>query len=475
MGWRPHAGVARMTGAVLLVYALAPGAAVDARVLDGVSEPSGKLSTTIRLAARPLTGDASDYDALMAIAADARFVLLGAETYGTNEFHVERARVTRRLVEELGFRAVAIEGDWRSVERVRRYVLWEGSDGRAEDALADLEAFPRWMWRNTAVREFVEWLRTHNGALPAHDRVGVYGLDLGGPYASIDAVVDSLERFDPAAADLARERYRCIDAYRPSTERLAEAAARGDLSAECLQGVRSLVDELRDRLDASGKHEGDAPDPELFSAYRNAASVADTVDYYRRAAGDPGPSWNIRARHMADTLESVSFFLREPATGLAGGVPARVVVWSHNDHVGDARFTALARGARVSAGQLMRQRQPGAVALVGFTTYRGTLLAAHAGGGGGSVRELLPAVAGSHGDLFHDTGLRAFVLPLDGDGSVEAKLARGRLQRSVTAVYRPESERASHYLRARISKQFDAIVHLDETTAVTPLDEGSSP
>lgn len=415
----------------------------------------------VRAAAVPITGAQTDYDALMALIGDARFVVLGEATHGTQEFYHERARITRRLIQEKGFSAMAIEGEWPDAQAVHRFVRGTGGPATAEEALRGFTSgFPEWMWANTAIRDLVVWMREHNAGRPAERQVGFYGLDVYSWFESADSVVAYLSRVDPAAAGRARERYACLRPYRQNAIGYGSDALR---SAErsCQDEAAEQVAEM-ERLYAAGGGDAHARD-ERFSALQNAR-VAAGGEAYWRAQWEGGPaSWNQRDRHMATTLEHLVDHLR------AQGHTPRVVVWAHNTHAGDARLTEMGQGGEWNVGQLMRQAFEGESVLVGFTTYQGTVLAAEEWDAPGRVRRLNPALPESFSALFHRTGLPAFLLTFRGREELSRAMGEPRLERAVGVVYMPSTERQSHYFTAMLSRQFDAVIHVDSSTAVTPL------
>ena len=411
--------------------------------------------------ARPLTGDHGDYDALLELVGDARVVLLGEASHGTHEFYRERARITKRLIDELGFGAVAVEGDWPDAYRVARYVRGAGGDGDAEEALRGFRRFPTWMWRNAEVLDFVGWLRAHNETTGA--RVGFYGLDLYSLDASMEAVVAYLAEEDPPAAQRARQRYECLRAYAGDSAEYGRAVLLG-VGEPCRRRVIEQLVDLRRRAGEYLLRDGLAAEDEYFFAEQNAQLVADAEEYYRTMFGDRAGSWNLRDRHMADTLDQLMAHLdrHEPGT--------RVVVWEHNSHIGDARATDMAARGEINIGQLARERHGPDAVLVGFTTHHGTVTAASDWGGPADRKRVRPALAGSYEALFHAAGVPDFLLCPVGAGRCGRALQQPRLERAIGVIYRPDTERESHWFAADASRQFDALVHLDETRAVEPLE-----
>jgi erythromycin esterase-like protein len=419
----------------------------------------------VRSAARILTGSSRDYDGLLNRIGDSRFVLLGEASHGTHEFYSERARITRRLIEEKGFTAVAVEADWPDAYRVNRYVRGAGDDDQAREALGDFQRFPTWMWRNAVVLEFVEWLHEHNAALPrGAPRAGFYGLDLYSLHASIAAVVGYLEKVDPAAARRARDRYACFDHAADDGQAYGLAVGYG-LGQSCEDEVVAQLVELQRRASDYARRDGRVAEDEYFYAEQNARLARNAEEYYRSMFEGRVSSWNLRDHHMADTLDELVLHL-DRTTGRA----TKVAVWAHNSHLGDARATEMGEQGEWNLGQLVRERHGPASFNVGFTTYDGTVTAASDWDAPAERKRVRPALPGSYEDLFHETGPSRFLLSLRGDEDLVVALREPRLERAIGVVYRPQTERFSHYFHARLADQFDAVIHLDRTEAVRPLD-----
>lgn len=411
----------------------------------------------------PLTGASADHDALLERVGDRRVVLLGEASHGSAEFYRERARITRRLIEERGFDAVVAEADWPDAYRVNRYVRGESDDPDGTTALADFRRFPSWMWRNTEVLEFVEWLRGHNLGRSAERRAGFYGLDLYSLRASMEAVVAYLERVDPDAAAQARLRYGCFDHVRAEGPEYGHAVAL-DLMVPCEDEVVAQLIDLRRRAEQLLSRDGWAARDEYFVAAVNAKVVHDAERYYRAMYRGRVSSWNLRDHHMADTVDA----LVEHLSGRDG--PAKLVVWAHNSHVGDARATELGDHGELTLGQLVRNRWGDDAFLVGFTTDTGTVTAASDWGGPAERKRVRPAMAGSWESALHRVGHDRFLLPIDAGSTWRDAVG---LERAIGVIYRPETERVSHWFHARVGRQFDAVVHLDRTSAVEPLERTS--
>lgn len=426
--------------------------------------PATILADTLRDTAHPLTGGADDYDPLLEMIGDARVVLLGEATHGTHEFYRERARITRRLIEEKGFTAVAVEADWPDAYRINRYVRGTEDDASPEEALSGFKRFPTWMWRNTDIVELIAWLREHNGSLPEDaTRIGFYGLDLYSLYTSAEAVLNYLDEVDPEAAQRARYRYGCFEHFGEDTQAYGYAAEYG-LAPSCEgEAVQQLV-ELQRRAAELAKRDGRIPEDEFFFAEQNARLVKNAEEYYRTMFRGRISSWNLRDRHMSETLDA----LFEHFEGK--GQDPKIVVWEHNSHVGDARATDMGDSGEWNVGQLTRERWGRDAVLVGFTTHRGTVTAASDWGGPAERKRVRPALDGSYEALFHGTEIPGFFLPLRDREGLSDALGKSRLERAIGVIYLPRTERISHYFHARLPDQFDAVIHWDETRAVTPLE-----
>ncbi|TFZ04881.1 erythromycin esterase family protein [Ramlibacter rhizophilus] len=421
-----------------------------------------RLLHTLAAHLRPLHGTTPD-DELLAFVAQGRIVLLGEASHGTHEFYELRARLTQRLVAEHGFTAVVAEADWPDAWRVNRYVRSLGEDASAERALAGFERFPTWMWRNTAVRDFVEWLRAHNAKLPRRRQAGFYGMDMYSLFASIQKVLDYLDRTDPEAARRARARYACFDHYGEDSQAYGYAASFG-LKPHCEDEVVQQLREMNRRAASFGTRPGMERD-EAFFAQQNARLVRNAEEYYRSMFHRKVSSWNLRDQHMMETLEALDAHLKDD------GPPPRMVVWAHNSHLGDASATEMGERGEWNVGQLARERWGQQAMLVGFSTYTGTVAAASAWDAPVERKRVREGLPGSCEELFHETAEPNFWLPLRENPELQALLAAPRLQRAIGVIYMPQTERISHYFETRLPQQFDVMAHLDRTRAVDPLDE----
>jgi len=404
--------------------------------------------------AEPISSD-STLDNLLDRIGDSRVVLIGEASHGTSEFYRFRARITRELIERKGFNIVATESDWPDAARVDHYVrdlTTPPSDWRA------FSRFPTWMWRNTDVQEFVEWLRRHNGTVPRADaRIGFYGLDLYSMYTSIDEVLSYLDKIDPEAAKDARERYGCLTPWEKDPATYGRAAASGRYRA-CQRDVVDILTALMERRLEYSAQDGDR----FLDAMQNARLVANAEEYYRSIFDGYADSWNLRDTHMFDTLNSLLDHR---------GENARIVVWEHNSHIGDAAATDMTARGQHNVGQLCRQAFGDDAYLIGMGTHTGTVAAAHDWGGEMQVMDVVPSLAGSWERLCHDTGIPAFTAPVrrHAPAELQRRLTEERPERAIGVIYRPRTERASHYFHARLGEQFDEYVWFDRTSAVTPL------
>ena len=420
----------------------------------------------LREVAQPLTGKANDYDSLLDLIGDSRVVLLGEASHGTHEFYFERAAITKRLIAEKGFTVLAIEADWPDASRVHRYVRGISDDANANEALSGFRRFPVWMWRNTVVVEFVEWLRKFNKDIdPKRAPAGFYGMDLYSLHASIDAVLSYLQKVDPDAAKRARLRYSCFDHFSREPQEYGYAAT-VDATESCEDVVVEQLAELQRKAGEFLSRDGEVAAEELFFAEQNARLVKNAEQYYRSMFRGRASSWNLRDRHMVETIEAL-------VAHLDGSRQPKAIIWAHNSHLGDARATEMSQHGELNVGQLIRERFGKESVLIGFSTHHGTVTAASDWGERAERKNVRPALEGSYDELFHQTGLSRFWIALRNVGDKVGVLSEPRLERAIGVIYRPETERLSHYFHARLPKQFDAIIHIDETRAVEPLERTS--
>jgi len=418
------------------------------------------IANLLREVAEPLPDlEEPDLGSLLERVGDARLVLIGEATHGTSEFYALRARITRELVRSHGFSIVAAEADWPDAMRIHRYVRGEIEPGRPWHAFA---RFPTWMWRNEETLGFVEWLRDWNSLRRAEQPAGFFGLDLYSMYRSIRMVLDYLDRVDPPAARVARERYGCLTPWEGDPATYGRAALTGRYRVCEKEAVSILTDMLARQIEYS-ERDGER----YFDAVQNARLVADAERYYRAMYYGNVESWNLRDRHMFETLEALLRF---------HGPTSKAVLWAHNSHLGDARATEMGVRGELNVGELCRRSFGNQAFLVGFGTDHGTVAAASAWDGPLEVKRVRPSHAQSYERLCHDSGVPVFLLPLREPRRPEVRfeLEEPRLERAIGVVYRPDTELQSHYFHAALPHQFDEYIWIDETRSVRPIGEATA-
>jgi erythromycin esterase-like protein len=422
---------------------------------------------TIREAAYPITGATADYDPLLEMIGDAQFVLLGEATHGTHEFYKARAEITKRLIEEKEFSLVAWEADWPDALEVNRYVGGNGPHQDAAEALGGFERFPVWMWRNAEVVDFVGWIRNYNDDLePGRQKIGIYGLDLYSLHRSMHSVIQYLDKINPEAGKAARRRYGCFEDFGDDPQTYGMLASQ-DPSASCESEVVEQLLELQRHAADFLNRDGRVAADELFFAEQNALVARNAERYYRAMYRGRPNTWNLRDTHMVDTLDNLMGHFHKQ------GEKPKAVVWAHNSHLGDARATDMSLRGEINVGQLVRERHLDEAVLVGFSTDSGTVTAASDWGDPAERKRVSPGMEDSYERLFHNVGVPNFLLTLRDHRHLNRELASPLLERAIGVIYRPETERLSHYFHARLSEQFDAVIHFDRTRAVEPLERTS--
>lgn len=420
-----------------------------------VSGLGGEAREAVVRIARPIHGE-SDLDRLLDQISAARIVLIGQVSYGAHELNDLRGRLTRKLIAERGFAAVAVAGGWPEALRVDRYVRGHGDDDAAHAALAGFERFPTWMWRNADVAAFAGWLGDWNAPRPAEQRAGFYGLDLCSMYVAIRSLLSFLDEAEPAAARAARVMYAGLDQVAGN----GEAPAALELSAGCEDElVAQLVEMQRRHAARSGR----TPTGDSWFHAMQSAHVLRNAESYFRALLRGRVAWNVRDGRMADAIDLLADRLGQP------GRPAKLVVWAHNRNVGDARATAMGDAGEITLGQRMRERHPGETALIGMTTYTGAVTCARGWDEPVLVAPVPPSIEDSWEHLLHGSGYPQLYI---GAAALRRAFGEGaeRLQRTIGVVYRPEHERDRHYHAARLADEFDVIVHVDTSSAAAAVD-----
>jgi erythromycin esterase-like protein len=404
--------------------------------------------------ARPLDLADPDYGDLLERIGNASIVLIGEASHGTHEFYQQRARITQHLIEQHGFHAVAVEADWPAALRVHRYVMEETDDTSVVAALGDFTRFPAWMWRNTVMVDFIEWLKGRG--------VGFFGIDLYSLYASIEAVLAYLGDVDPEAARRARHRYSCFEHFEHDPQEYGFASTAG-IVEPCEDDVIKQLVELRAKASDYARRDGRVAEDEFFFAEQNARLALNAERYYRSMFRGRESSWNLRDQHMTETIEELVRHIGKRV------LEPKIVVWAHNSHLGDARATEMGRHGELNVGQLVREKFGAKAFLIGFSTYEGTVTAASEWDGPAERKQVRPGMTKSYEKLFHDVGIPNFWLDLR-HPRIKAALQEELLERAIGVIYQPRTERQSHYFHARITEQFDALLHFDVTSAVRPLE-----
>ena len=416
----------------------------------------GEIVSAIAAFAEPFNSiAAADLDCLLERIGDAKVVLLGEASHGTSEFYRMRERISQKLITRKGFRFVAIEGDWPDVARVDHYVRHFEYPPSEWTAFA---RFPTWMWRNTEVRSFVDWLHAHNAERAPQQRVAIYGLDLYSLYTSIGSVLKYLDEVDPDSAQIARQRYGCLTPWQADPATYGHAALTGAYRT-CENEVVQMLEDILHKQSDYAAHDGER----FMDAVQNARLVTDAERYYRIMYYGSRASWNLRDNHMFETLKTLLNF---------HGPEAKAIVWAHNSHVGDAAATEMSARGEYNIGHLCREKFGNGAYSIGFGTHAGTVAAASEWDGPMQVKAVLPSLKQSYERLCHDTGRPQFMLPLRGRsaGEVRNRLAKPRLERAIGVIYRPETELASHYFQAVLPVQFDEYIWFNQTRAVTPFE-----
>ena len=418
--------------------------------------------------AEALVGAHDDFNSVIDLIGDARFVLIGEASHGTHEFYRIRAQISKLLIAQHGFNAVAVEADWPDAYRVNRFVRNAGSDIDSVEALDGFRRFPQWMWRNADVLDFVGWLREHNDQQTFEDRkCGFYGLDLYSLHASIEAVLGYLSKVDPEAAKRARHHYSCFEQFGEKIETYGYATGFG-MTPSCESAVIRELVALRQKEMQYLQRDGQVAADAYFCAEQNALVVRNAEEYYRNMFRREVSSWNLRDTHMMESLLRLAIHLSNQPRKRSG--PAKIIVWAHNSHLGDARATQMSERGELNLGQLVREHFGKEAVSIGFTTYNGTVTAASDWDGPAERKNVRPAHPESYEALFHDVDIPNFFLNLRDDVDLASRLRSERLERAIGVIYRPETELMSHYFHARLSDQFDAILHYDHTRAVEPLE-----
>jgi erythromycin esterase len=413
-----------------------------------------EISDSINRHALPLRND-KDLNPLMDLIGDAHYVLLGEASHGTHEYYTWRMKITQRLIEEKGFSFIAVEGDWPDCYRVNRYVKnYPHTGSNAEEVLHAFNRWPTWMWANWEMVAFAEWLKGYNHQFPAEKKVGFYGLDVYSLFESLEFIIDYLKKNDKEALETAYKVMECFEPYGNEGQEYARATTL--VPHLCKNEVVNLLSEIRNKIQLyNSDYEN------VFSAEQNALVAVNAEKYYHEMIRGGAESWNTRDRHMVSTLERLMKFY---------GKNARCIVWEHNTHIGDARATDMAGEGMVNVGQLVSEKHAeDGVALVGFGSYKGSVIA---GRQWGDVMRKIPvpsAIQGSWEQLMHSSGGEKNKLLLTSEMSKDENFGYHIPHRAIGVVYNPQYEQYGNYVPSIIPMRYDAFIFIDETTALHPL------
>ncbi len=421
-----------------------------------------KLVGTLNEYIQPLDLANPDYSDLLGKIDDSHIVLIGEATHGTKEFYEVRANITQELITKKGFMAIAVEGDWPDAYHVNKYIQEQNNTGSSEDALGIFKRFPTWMWANKTIANFLTWLKNYNNE-SSENKIGFYGLDLYSLNNSMQAVLDYLNKVDPAAAKHAAKRYACFDHVGGESQKYGQLVALG-LKKDCIRDVVEQLLILQHHEFDYLQKDGLLAQDEFFYATQNARLVKNAEHYYRAMFEGRVNSWNIRDQHMMETINALIVYLEKRFN-----LPAKIVVWAHNSHVGDARATEMSDRGEINLGQLVREQFGASSYSIGFSTYKGTVTAADNWGELPQSFIVRPGLEGSYEKLLHELHNKQFILDLHKHPDLEYLLIIQRLQRAIGVIYRPETERTSHYFLTCLPYQFDSLIHIDTTNALEPL------
>lgn len=430
------------------------------------ADVTSRLLDAVRAISQPLHSP-DDLDPLLERIGDARFVLLGEASHGTHEYYAWRDTISRRLIEEKGFSFIAVEGDWPDCHRINRYIKGHADSGdSAREVLHHFQRWPTWMWANEEILALTEWLRHHNDGLAEEKKAGFYGLDVYSLWDSLYQVLGYLGKRSPALLPAARRAFQCFEPYGEDVQEYARATRW--VEASCEEEVIALLSELRHT--APPPHSGDRE--AHFNAEQNALVVQNAEHYYRIMVQGGPESWNVRDRHMTETLNRL---MRHH------GSKAKAIIWAHNTHIGDARFTDMVDDGMVNIGQLVRQEhETEDVVLIGFGSYRGSVIAGEEWDAPMQRMAVPPGRPGSWEDVLQQTSAADQLLLLD-EARGEEELLQERGHRAIGVVYHPDYERFGNYVPTVLPRRYDAFLFLNQTRALAPLhgvqvrDEGEVP
>jgi len=394
-----------------------------------------------------------DLDCLLERIGDAKCVFLGEASHGTHEFYTWRTAITKRLIKEKGFNFIAVEGDWPDCYEMNRYIKgYSNQDKKSNELLHNFERWPTWMWANWEIASLMDWLKEYNLRLPKESRVGFYGLDVYSLWESMESIVSYLEKNDPETAILAKKAIKCFDPYNRDEYRYARAQLTAGKS--CREPLIKLLAEIR-KNSPQYNHDIEA----ALNAEQNAIIALNAEKYYSNMMSFDDNTWNIRDRHMMDTLNRLLNF---------HGIGSKSIVWAHNTHIGDARYTDMKDAGMFNIGQLAREEKGRKdVVLIGFGTYKGKVVAGKKWGAPMEIMNVPPAMKGSIESILHNKSSMDRIIIFDQKGYGEYKEVVPH--RAIGVVYNPEREKRGNYVPTKLNERYDAFIYLDKTSAVHPL------
>jgi erythromycin esterase len=398
----------------------------------------------------------NDLEPLFEKIGDARIVMLGEASHGTHEYYTWRAHISKRLIEEKHFNCIAVEGDWPDCYRLNRFIKgYESHNQRAIDILHSFHRWPTWMWANHETASFCKWLKAFNNGLPDKSRVGFYGLDVYSLWESMDAIMHFLRRADPIALRAAEEAFRCFEPFRKE-EGVGNSNPSLLVPEICQDDVVELLQGIRKKLPS---YETDQEN--RMSVEQNAKVISNAEEYYRTLVQGGPHSWNLRDKHMSETLDRLLQFY---------GPESKIIVWAHNTHIGDARATDMVDEGMFNLGEIARiMHHDKGVVLVGFGSNEGTVVAGRKWGAEMEIVNMPPARTNSWEYYLHEAGADNKLLILDEWIDNQMMMESHFGHRAVGVVYNPRYEEYGNYVPSILPLRYNAFIYLDETRALHAL------
>jgi erythromycin esterase len=447
----------------------------------------------VKLNYNPLT-TTKDIDILVDRIGESQFVLLGEASHGTSEFYKWRSEISKRLILEKKFSFIAVEGDWPDCFRVNRFIkgFSDSNYKNTYDVLNSFNRWPTWMWANKEMVHLIEWIKEYNDTILNQQRlstsidnqVGFYGLDLYSLWESMEAIINYLKKIDPSALQNAIEAYNCFEPYNKNVEEYAHATA--FVPQNCEDEIIDLLTSMKSKREVYSRDHDQNKEEEYLDAEQNAITARDAEQYYRTMIRGDVNSWNLRDTHMMDTLERLINFYHDQNYNANKSKP-KAIVWAHNTHIGDARFTDMNRSGMINLGQLVREKKGvDNTVLIGFSTYSGTVIAAKGWGKKMEIMDVPPATEGSWDNILHNIDYKLnnkkqidkmiiFSKNIDRPeieslaDDVSKEYDKNRNQRAIGVVYNPAYERYGNYVPTILSSRYDVILFIDNTIALSPL------